>query len=488
MISTPTNRQVFSGDGVTSIFAVTDYKAFLITDVVCTVVNTTAGVLAGIPANSEIELTYGSHFTVALGTPETGETAAYPTITLLSPYANLPSGVNLVSERKLPITQEIRLTNNEGTPAAVYVEAFDRAVCLIQQLQALLNRGVLQGVTATSPLAFPALASGYLRSDGSTIFFGDATVTVTDYEGTISGGLYAARPGSPVPLDIYIATDTKQILLCFTAGTWTPSSDFYVAVNTPQGADMASATSMDIGAATGNYLNITGVTAITGLGTARAGTLRICTFKGILTFTHGANIILPGGASITTAAEDVVGLVSLGAGVWKAIFYTKASGRAVVEPAVVVPAFENALLHVRDEKAANTEGGTFTGGLVFRTRTLNTVKTNQITGASLSSNQITLPAGTYDIIASAPHVNVNQNRLRLRNITDSTNDVFGPNDYSATGGGMARLEGRFTIAGEKVFELQHTCNNTQNGDGFGIATNSDSMLEVYAEVRIWKVA
>ena len=67
------------------------------------------------------------------------------------------------------------------------------------------------------------------------------------------------------------------------------------------------------------------------------------------------------------------------------------------EQTMVIPVFENAFLHVRDEKAANTPGGTFTAS-AWQKRDLNTVKTNQISGASLASNQITLPAGTYHVM------------------------------------------------------------------------------------------
>ncbi len=51
---------------------------------------------------------------------------------------------------------------------------------------------------------------------------------------------------------------------------------------------------------------------------------------------------------------------------------------------------------VVDEKAANTSGGTFTSG-AWQTRTLNTLTVNDDGIASLSDDQITLPAGTYEI-------------------------------------------------------------------------------------------
>jgi hypothetical protein len=101
--------------------------------------------------------------------------------------------------------------------------------------------------------------------------------------------------------------------------------------------DVASATTTDIGAATSNFVNITGTTTITGLGTAAAGTFRFIKFAGILTFTHNStSLILPGGANITTAAGDTAEAVSLGSGNWRVVSYAKASGLPIVSPTVPV--------------------------------------------------------------------------------------------------------------------------------------------------------
>lgn len=103
-----------------------------------------------------------------------------------------------------------------------------------------------------------------------------------------------------------------------------------VAVNEAQGSDIASATTTDIGAATGNYVNVTGTTTITGLGTVQAGTRRIVNFTGALTLTHNAtSLILPTAANITTAAGDTATFVSLGSGNWKCVSYDRASGEAL---------------------------------------------------------------------------------------------------------------------------------------------------------------
>jgi len=149
--------------------------------------------------------------------------------------------------------------------------------------------------------------------------------------------------------------------------------------------------------------------------------------------------------------------------------------------------FESQLLHVRDEKANNTSGGTFTSGS-WQTRTLNTSVTNEISGASLSSNQITLPSGTYFIVATANvGTNVARHTAKLRNVTDSSDTIIGTSEYTAADSNKSIVTGRFTIAAQKTFELQHRCSSTSNVDGFG--TNADfSVVQVFAEVQIWKVA
>ncbi len=65
--------------------------------------------------------------------------------------------------------------------------------------------------------------------------------------------------------------------------------------------------------------------------------------------------------------------INAGRGVPTAL--TVAQLKAIIGPAEI--------FHVRDEQLQNTAGGTFTSG-AWRTRTLNTVKTNTIGGASLS--------------------------------------------------------------------------------------------------------
>ena len=92
-------------------------------------------------------------------------------------------------------------------------------------------------------------------------------------------------------------------------------------------ADVASASTADLGAAVGRFVNITGTTTITSFGTVAAGIWRVVTFAGALTLTHNAtSLILPGGASITTAAGDSLIAESLGSGNWKVHVFMPAAG------------------------------------------------------------------------------------------------------------------------------------------------------------------
>jgi hypothetical protein len=149
--------------------------------------------------------------------------------------------------------------------------------------------------------------------------------------------------------------------------------------------------------------------------------------------------------------------------------------------------FESQLLHVRDEKSAGTASGTATSGS-FQTRTLNTVMTNEISGASLSSNQITLPSGTYFINANAQLWSSDRGKIKLRNVTDSSDTIIGGCGYSGSGAAaISFLSGRFTIASQKTFSLEHRSGATKSTDGYGVEANY-GVVEVFADVQIWKVA
>ena len=96
-----------------------------------------------------------------------------------------------------------------------------------------------------------------------------------------------------------------------------------------KGADIASATSLTLGS-DGNSFDVTGTTTITSIGAKAVGTWTQLHFDGSLTLTnHATNLILPGGANITTAAGDMALLFEYAAGQYR-VFYQRASGLPVV--------------------------------------------------------------------------------------------------------------------------------------------------------------
>lgn len=153
----------------------------------------------------------------------------------------------------------------------------------------------------------------------------------------------------------------------------------------------------------------------------------------------------------------------------------------------VVAGHRNQYMIIHEQQIANTNGGGFTAG-PYVTRQLNTVIGNTIDGASLTTGQFTLPAGTYEIEAFATAMEVNSHKAKLYNVTDSTNTLMGTSEYaSSAGSGNSKswVNGIFTITATKIFELQHRCVTTRTTYGLGFAAGFDT--EIYARVKIRKL-
>ncbi|MFA6690893.1 MAG: hypothetical protein WCR98_02825 [Saccharofermentanales bacterium] len=141
---------------------------------------------------------------------------------------------------------------------------------------------------------------------------------------------------------------------------------------------------------------------------------------------------------------------------------------------------------LRDVKANNTGGGTFTAG-AWQTRTLNEKTNDDGNNCTLSSNEFTLAAGTYELWASCPAYQVVENKARLYNVSDSTVVAIGQNTRTASYvQNHAMVVAKFTIASSKTFRIEHRCSATVATVGFG-NPNNFGCDEVYTVVAIWKV-
>lgn len=201
-----------------------------------------------------------------------------------------------------------------------------------------LRNQILNGlVISDSTNAEPALVS---PADDGAIYIMTGAATGThwstfdefDLAIFVGGTWYAFAPVEGVVVNLagaMVAWDGAAYTTVGGGGSFTGGS-LSSALNEAKGSNIASATTTDIGAATGNLVHVTGTTTITGLGTVQAGTERVVVFDAILTLTHnGTSLILPTGANITTAAGDAAIFRSEGAGNWRCVVYQRASGAAL---------------------------------------------------------------------------------------------------------------------------------------------------------------
>lgn len=148
-------------------------------------------------------------------------------------------------------------------------------------------------------------------------------------------------------------------------------------------------------------------------------------------------------------------------------------------------------MHVVEEIAASGSSGTATSGSYF-TRTLNTVVTNTITGASLASNQITLPAGTYNIFAEVPSYRADGHIAKLRRVSATAADaVIGTTGYSGSGTSNANsysyIFGQFTVGTTGAYEVQQRVELTRASDGLGAPVSTLWEAKRFTQVFIQRV-
>ena len=165
-----------------------------------------------------------------------------------------------------------------------------------------------------------------------------------------------------------------------------------------------------------------------------------------------------------------------------------------VTPAGVKAAIDDrlgGLMIVVDQKAEGTDGGSATIG-ARQTRDLNTVRHNTITGASLAANQITLPAGTYEIEGTVPAVYSRITKSWLRNVSDGADAIIGTAVRSQGADGQRQtinslLTDVVTIAAQKVFRIEQEHDYAVPDHGLGIACGHGSP-EVYTTIKIRKIS
>lgn len=145
----------------------------------------------------------------------------------------------------------------------------------------------------------------------------------------IPAGSSAQRPATPAAGMLRYNTTTLEFER-YQGGKWLALNVMDKALNEAPAVTLPSAATLNIGSAAANTMSVSGTTTITAFDNVADGATRRLVFQGQLTLTHNAaSLILPGGTSITTAAGDVVEMLSLGGGNWRCTNYLPAAGRAL---------------------------------------------------------------------------------------------------------------------------------------------------------------
>lgn len=236
--------------------------------------------------------------------------------------------------------------------------------------------------------------------------------------------------------------------------TFAGTSEFQAAValvaaalNEANRVDLASATTPNLDTVLSNYVRITGTTTITGF-TLTNGRRRHLLFAGILTLTNGANLILPSGANITTAAGDTCIAMGEAGGVVRIVEYTKANGKALVETAQS----SGSLILIETKEASSSSSLDFTNGI----------------------------DGTYDeylFVLSGIRPATNNVRLDMRVSVDGGSNYLTTNVYDYAGESITVGATVATVASSAIGQIALSA-------GVGLSNTSTESLS--GEVRMFK--
>ncbi|MGZ5799236.1 MAG: hypothetical protein ACXWJZ_01225 [Burkholderiaceae bacterium] len=259
----------------------------------------------GYPTNGSIWLTAGLNYKFVLCPPTDTDP---PTSPVRPPIDNI-SGVN---DASILISQWV---SSGLTPTYISTTSFSLAgdqtteFHVGRRVQLSTTSGTVYGVILTS--AYTTLTTVTLTMDaGQTLDSGLSAVNLSLLRNDHLA-IPAGFAKSGVNTDI---TKINGVTVIDTA-----------VINELHGADIASASTINLTTATGNVVDVTGTTTITAI-TLAEGYERTVRFTGVLTLTNGASLVIPGGTNYTTAAGDYFTFRGYAAGVVRVTSYTLASG------------------------------------------------------------------------------------------------------------------------------------------------------------------
>lgn len=221
--------------------------------------------------------------------------------------------------------------------------------------------------------------------------------------------------------------------------------------------------------------NISATARVLGRKTSGAGDTEECTASEILDFlgsTQG-NILYRGASAWAPLATGTSG------------YFLKTQG-AGANP--VWAALTQDTILLQHQTSSGVDAGTCTSG-AWRTVPLTNEVYDTGSNCSLSSNQFTLAAGTYEAWAISPYADtISRIQCRIYNTTGSTALCYGHSAYSSGAIVESKILGDvFTVAASQVLELQQQVAVTGTTFGFGVA-NSFGNTNIHAQVFLRRLS
>lgn len=237
-IASTTNRNDYDGNGSTATYAYA-FKVFNQSHLLVTIKRDSDGY--------EWTLTITTQYTVT----GVGETSGGNIVLVddgsewMDGSSFLDTGYSLTVRRVVPLLQSTDIRNQGDFYPEAHEDQFDLLVMIDQQQQDELDRALkLTETSESGPFTFPdpeADKAWFWNALGTAIEYRALTVTSGTFPGDFDAGLDASKAASPSTNDVYIATDTQTLYICFSSSTWTAYG------SVASGTDASKAASPSVG-------------------------------------------------------------------------------------------------------------------------------------------------------------------------------------------------------------------------------------------------
>lgn len=453
-VATTTARVQYSGNGVTTAFAIPFY--FLANADIVVIVTT-----AGVDATKVL----GTDYTLTGAGAGAGGTCNF--------VAAPANGTTITIYRSVVYTQPTDFQPAGSLPADTLEMTIDRLEMQVQQVFETIGRAYYVPTSDVSPVT--ALSNAAARASKYFAWDASGNPTYASAPTIDSSVLMVVSSSAPSHVNgrIWIDTGTVNHLLAKQSDgvDWTQIWDYNTSTNT-----------VAVSIANDQITN------------AMLANMATATFKGRTTagtgdpedLTQAQATALINAMVGDSGAGGTKGLAPApGAGDAAALKYLKADGTWAAIPTQTQPYAKYS------HTVSSGTGGGNTVATTWTTRAINTEDSDASSIGSLASNEITLAAGNYRISAKAAFYAGAANattKLRLRNITDGTTALVGmqagiiPSTNSSQ---FVALDGIFTLSGAKALALQYYSSAANTG-GLGIAMTTGEN-EIYCVVEIWKL-